>query len=299
MKIYLAGSFSRRSELAAYGAELRALGHDVTSRWHEGERHQASEEELLGEDQTIAIRLASEDWEDLEKAELVIAFSDRQLPKRNEPPDGEVEEWRPVEKSRLNYEVSSFGRVRNDAGDIITGYKNRGYIRVRPNGKYMPVVFVHHLVADAFIGPRPNGHEIDHEDGEKDNNYYRNLRYVTHLENVQAAERLGKHGSRFGEDNGRAKLTWNDVCDIRARHRTGESKAALSRAYGVTDVQIGNIVRAKHWRAEGSRGGKHAEFGLALGLGFIRTWLVGPREHVFHALADRQFASWQEAKAAL
>ena len=78
MRLYLASAFSRRAELAAYAAELRALGHEVTSRWHEGERHQASEEELLGEDQTIAIRLAYEDWDDLARAELLIAFTDGQ-----------------------------------------------------------------------------------------------------------------------------------------------------------------------------------------------------------------------------
>ena len=78
MRFYLAAAFSRRAELQAYAAELRALGHIVTSRWHEGERHQASEEELLGADQILAIRLASEDWDDLERAELLIAFTDGQ-----------------------------------------------------------------------------------------------------------------------------------------------------------------------------------------------------------------------------
>jgi len=78
MRLYLAAAFSRRAELQAYAAELRALGHIVTSRWHEGERHQASEEELLGADQILAIRLASEDWDDLERAELLIAFTDGQ-----------------------------------------------------------------------------------------------------------------------------------------------------------------------------------------------------------------------------
>src|SRR3989304_5353709 len=78
MRIYLAAAFSRRAELSAYAAELRTLGHEVVSRWHEGERHQASEEELLGADQTTAIRLASEDWDDLERAELLIAFTEGQ-----------------------------------------------------------------------------------------------------------------------------------------------------------------------------------------------------------------------------
>jgi len=78
MRLYLAAAFSRRAELQAYAAQLRQDGHTVTSRWHEGERHQASEEDLLGDDQTLAIRLASQDWDDLERAELLIAFTDGQ-----------------------------------------------------------------------------------------------------------------------------------------------------------------------------------------------------------------------------
>ena len=78
MRLYLAAAFARRAELQTYAAELRQSGHTVTSRWHEGERHQATEEELLGPDQTLAIRLAYEDWDDLERAELLIAFTDGQ-----------------------------------------------------------------------------------------------------------------------------------------------------------------------------------------------------------------------------
>lgn len=42
----------------------------------------------------------------------------------------------------------------------------------------------------------------------------------------------------------------------------------------------------------GGKGGRHVEFGLALGLG-KRCVVVGPREHVFHTLPQVEYyASW-------
>lgn len=61
------------------------------------------------------------------------------------------------------------------------------------------------------------------------------------------------------------------------------------------------------------RGGRHAEFGIAAGVGLMardyrtnyrrrrfRLFVVGPREHVFHHLETvEQFDTWAEALAAL
>lgn len=76
MNIYLAASWPRRYQMRVRAVLLRGLGHTVTSRWHDGDAQRASEEELLGDDQTLAIRLASQNWDDLERADLVICFTD-------------------------------------------------------------------------------------------------------------------------------------------------------------------------------------------------------------------------------
>lgn len=48
-----------------------------------------------------------------------------------------------------------------------------------------------------------------------------------------------------------------------------------------------------------SRGGRHVEFGIALGT-MLRVWIVGPYENVFCCLEDvRQFDSWEAAKDSL
>ena len=86
--------------------------------------------------------------------------------------------------------VDCFGkvlRVREQDGELyllrITPSKTRdGYCQVGASGG--KAVHVHTLVALAFIGPRPEGKEVDHIDKDRANNYYKNLRYVTRKENM-------------------------------------------------------------------------------------------------------------------
>ena len=60
-----------------------------------------------------------------------------------------------------------------------------------PNGKRR-FLRVHNIVWQTFNGPVPDGLEIDHIDGNKENNVISNLRLVTHRENLMHARaRLG------------------------------------------------------------------------------------------------------------
>lgn len=61
-----------------------------------------------------------------------------------------------------------------------------GYMQVclHRDGK-QTMHYVHHLVAQAFIGERPSGMDIDHKDGNKANNAASNLHYVTRRENMR------------------------------------------------------------------------------------------------------------------
>lgn len=54
---------------------------------------------------------------------------------------------------------------------------------------------VHQLVAEAFIGPRPDGLEVRHKDGDHRNARANNLEYGTHAENMQDMVRHGTGAS--------------------------------------------------------------------------------------------------------
>src|SRR3546814_16009402 len=66
---------------------------------------------------------------------------------------------------------------------------------------------------EAFVGPRPDGMEVAHNDGDPLNNRLENLRYATPAENTD--DKL-KHGTLLrGNAVGTAKLTVGDVRFIR------------------------------------------------------------------------------------
>lgn len=96
-----------------------------------------------------------------------------------------------------NYEISNFGNCRRRlldgsykivSGSILNcGYK---YFQKRyTDGSRVNLLF-HILVAEQFIGIRPDGLVIDHIDRDKLNNRVDNLRYVTHTENVRNSDRV-------------------------------------------------------------------------------------------------------------
>ena len=72
MKIYLCSRYSRRLEMVAVAAELRKLGHEITSRWILGE-HEALDGKASP---AMRQRFAEEDIEDLRAADRVICFTE-------------------------------------------------------------------------------------------------------------------------------------------------------------------------------------------------------------------------------
>ena len=89
------------------------------------------------------------------------------------------------------YQVS-WGNVRNANGYILTPYENKkGYLKIGlfQNGKLYKRR-VNRLVAQAFISNPDNLPQVNHKDGNKKNNSYTNLEWVTNEENREHAKRL-------------------------------------------------------------------------------------------------------------
>jgi hypothetical protein len=67
-------------------------------------------------------------------------------------------------------------------------------------GKEVIGAFAHTLVALKYINSTPpKGYEIDHIDGDKANNHYGNLRWVTRSENIMNSFRQGRRGYWAGK----------------------------------------------------------------------------------------------------
>lgn len=100
------------------------------------------------------------------------------------------------------------------------------------------------LVLEAFVGPRPEGMQCCHNDGNRKNNRLDNLRWDTTEANYKDA---AKHGSMKGESNGNRKLSIEQVRAIRAALAAGGTHRGLGRQYGVTGTTIKSIATGKLW----------------------------------------------------
>jgi hypothetical protein len=164
-----------------------------------------------------------------------------------------IEAWKPWRSG--DYEVSNLGRVRRArpgrrtyVGRILTwtflsiGYPTVGLTIGGKNKR----IYVHELVAECFIGPRPDGAEVNHIDGDKANPVVTNLEYVTHRGNMQHASRSGL--MPVGEASGNSKLTNADVLAMRAAWRDGARNVELARRFGVSRACVSQVVHRHHWR---------------------------------------------------
>ena len=114
------------------------------------------------------------------------------------PAPGEEEVWK-THAIYTEYEVSTFGNVRRKSTQYVMtpSVNGRGYSVVHlragidaKNGKY---IRVHKLVAETFLGEAPGPeYECDHKDRNRQNNYYKNLRWATHSENIANSRKRRK-----------------------------------------------------------------------------------------------------------
>lgn len=163
--------------------------------------------------------------------------------------------WLPVVGWEGLYEVSNLGRIRR-----VGGYRtprprllhpvlaNNGYLFLhlwRNNRQHG--YCVHSLVAAAFIGPCPEGHEVNHIDGDKTHNEDANLEYLTRSENNTHAYRIGK--MRRGDRHKWAKLTIGDVNSIRYLYAFfNETVDRLATFFNVSKITIRRVITFTNWK---------------------------------------------------
>ncbi len=110
-----------------------------------------------------------------------------------------TEIWKPIQGYNSHYEISSFGRVRSSARGLNArllkpGVASNGYPTVALGRKNTRTL--HSLVAEAFLGPRPEGQEVRHIDGNRRNPAAANLCYGTRTQNIYDAI---AHGTWFSD----------------------------------------------------------------------------------------------------
>lgn len=159
--------------------------------------------------------------------------------------------WKPI-PINPKFMVSNMGRVRGSRGKVLKAWIGQTYLcfkisLMRESGPYQKTYYVHHAVAEAFIGPRPLGHYICHGDGNHLNNHDNNLRYDIPTGN--SADQL-KHGTiARGASLPQTKISDDLVIEIYKRCQGGEKTGLLAKEYGVSPSCISEIkhkTKRKH-----------------------------------------------------
>jgi hypothetical protein len=166
-------------------------------------------------------------------------------------------EWQDIPGFEGSYQASKTGLIRTikktkykSPGDLISQHVNKasGYVTVHL-GTVKSSLYVHRLVMAAFEGACPAGKVVNHKDGNRRNNHFSNLEYVTQKENIEhSIHTLGAQLGAIGTNHRDAKLTPDSVRLVRQAITAGESLNSIGRRFGVSPAAILQIKRGQTWR---------------------------------------------------
>ena len=173
-----------------------------------------------------------------------------------------TEIWKTIDGFNGWYDISNFGKIRSWRNNtntrgvrktprILKHSSVRGYmIATLFKNKERYKIATHRLVAQAFIPNTDDKPHINHKDGVRYNNHISNLEWCTRSENMRHAHDNNMVNVQRGEDRPMAKLTENDVKEIRqiakGRGRFYNPKE-LAEKYGVHYRHISRVVKGTRW----------------------------------------------------
>lgn len=164
-----------------------------------------------------------------------------------------MEVWKDI-LHRPRYQASTEGRIRNSKnGRILTQRPTKkGYLEVRVafGGRKSGLTqTVHKLVMWAFKPEKGKNTQVNHKNGVKSDNRPDNLEWCTNGQNGKHAYDTGLKPKLTGERNGRARLNWDQVKEIRSKYtKKYGALIAIAREYNVDPITINYIITNKTWK---------------------------------------------------
>lgn len=168
-----------------------------------------------------------------------------------------TEEWRPIPSLDGWFDASTLGRIRSWKGLGQKPQRQASPKILAPTGANYPQVSayavgekqkrrtVHSLVAEAFLGPKPDGLHVCHRDNDRWNNRPSNLRYGTVSSNQM--DRIEHGTSNRGTANGQSRFTNAEVLEIVQLGKGGMSAREIGLRMGRTRESVRNILNGRNW----------------------------------------------------
>ena len=171
--------------------------------------------------------------------------------------------YKPIKGFEGSYEISNSGIILGLKRCIATKligefYKKQHILIPKMRGNYLKITLhrfgkgkqlsIHRLVAIAFVENPHNKEFVNHIDGDKLNNNFNNLEWVTASENIQHSYDTHLQISQKGSKHGGAKLTEIQVVNMRLKHKSGIKLSDLANEFNISTPTVCEIVNYKSWQ---------------------------------------------------
>lgn len=163
------------------------------------------------------------------------------------------EVWKAIDWISGNYWISNLGNIKNgNTGRLLkthTNKVNRVIVTVAPEGRQGKSISLslHRCVAIAFLGSPREGQEVNHKDGNPQNNQVDNLEWCTRSENIKHAYDNELMFSKTGLDSPVSVLTEEQISIIRS-NALSLSDRQYARMYGVHHTTVGRCRRGVRYK---------------------------------------------------
>lgn len=176
--------------------------------------------------------------------------------------ENQEEIWKDITGYEGYYQVSNLGRVKSLSRELnikkgvrktkerIIANSNNGngyFVCSLSKGMKRKSILTHRLVAMAFIDNKENFNEVNHKDGNKNNNSSYNLEWCNRQYNINHSWD-NKLTNCIGEGHHNSILNNNIVTEMRNKYSGGNySYKKLSDEYGVNMFTIRNVIKRYTW----------------------------------------------------
>ena len=153
-----------------------------------------------------------------------------------------------IDGFETNYFINDKGIVTNSSNEQLHYYiSNSGYQRVTLFINHIRRKFsIHRLVAMTFIDDIPEGYVVNHKDGNKLNNDYKNLEIVTVKQNSEHASK--NNLVQYGENHHKNKYSEKIVRKICVLIEKGISRKEIADKLNVPVKLVYNISLRVEWK---------------------------------------------------